>query len=134
MIAIVRSRYQATTSENTAGWKSDGAVIKCNYELFAKVVSKFRISCKSLSTDTPHVTILIIIIISLLNYVHDRSWETGNLLFVAIIAIITVFICVFCILLKNSNNFKISFINLYKFFNVLSRVCVNTDGVWICDL
>jgi hypothetical protein len=44
---IVRSRYQAATSEDTAGWKrltecstelksleiNDGAVIKCNYEL-----------------------------------------------------------------------------------------------------
>jgi hypothetical protein len=49
-IAIVRSRYQATTSEDTAGWKRlsvcdsdlyiveviDGAVIKCNYQSCVK--------------------------------------------------------------------------------------------------
>jgi hypothetical protein len=55
-IVTVRSRYQATTSEDTAGWKrlgvcssnlknveiSDGTIIKCrpNYELCAKVVNK----------------------------------------------------------------------------------------------
>jgi major membrane immunogen (membrane-anchored lipoprotein) len=42
-MGIVRSRYQATISEDTEGWKklsviwlkveiSDGAIIKCNYE------------------------------------------------------------------------------------------------------
>jgi hypothetical protein len=59
--AIVRSHYQATTNEDTAGWKrlsvycselksveiSDGAIIKCNYELCVQVVNKSNIQSKT---------------------------------------------------------------------------------------
>jgi hypothetical protein len=65
-IAIVRSRYQANTIEDTAGWKRlgvcesdlwsveirDGAVIKCNYE-FVTVVNKSNSQSKTPSKVTP---------------------------------------------------------------------------------
>jgi hypothetical protein len=55
----VSSRYQATTSEDTASWKnlqiveiSDGVVIKYNYELCAEVANKSNIQSKTTSRVT----------------------------------------------------------------------------------
>jgi hypothetical protein len=61
-LAIVRNRYQATTSEDTADIKrlqviwlsmelSDGAIIKCNYRWCVNVVNKSNIQPKPPSID-----------------------------------------------------------------------------------
>jgi hypothetical protein len=66
-IAIVRSLYQDTSSEDTASWKrlslccsdlqsveiSDGAIIKCNDGVCVKVVNKSNIQSKTPSRVTP---------------------------------------------------------------------------------
>jgi hypothetical protein len=70
-IAIVKSRYQATTSEDTVGWKrlsvcssdlysveiSDDALIQGNYELCVKVVNKSNTKPKPRRESHIYVTI-----------------------------------------------------------------------------
>jgi hypothetical protein len=48
-LAIVRSRYQETTSEDTAVGKDlyYGVIIKCNYKLCDKVINKSKTPVES---------------------------------------------------------------------------------------
>jgi hypothetical protein len=67
------SRYQATTSEDTVGWKrlsiwsselqnaeiNDGTIIKYNYELCVKVVNKSNLQSKNLGDSATHNCVII---------------------------------------------------------------------------
>jgi hypothetical protein len=102
-IAIVRSRYQATTSKDTASWKrlsvwpsdlqsveiNDGTIINCIYESRCKVVNKSNIQSKTRSiisetrkyihNRTPAVQIFRLLTNSLRSTQIYRGWKLNKL-------------------------------------------------------
>jgi hypothetical protein len=89
---IVRSRNQATTSEDTAGCKrqrdyikcgnNDSVMVTCSYNLY--VVSESNLQCKTPSTVTPYymtilqVLVMFLMITQLTFSVTPGEWFTAS--------------------------------------------------------